>query len=191
MLRWDCCAGYGVKASLGEGEMPSLLDKQLTPDDPRAFDLLYDFPADEIAVVKRPWVDAQVIDGFPVEFRVFVEEGQPVAVANYYLQRDLPDTAALRQAAGQAVGYTQAILDALKQEGVVPAMPQQPNPQRAAATLDLLVTPENTVLFLEAGPGHFFGAHPCAFLAPDGRSVAPLEGLRLGSTKASIPLVDL
>lgn len=106
-------------------------------------------------------------------------------------QRDLSDPPALRQAAGQAVAYTQAILDALKQEGVVPAMPQQPNPQRAAATPDFLVTPENTVLFLEAGPGHFFGAHPCAFLAPDGRSVAPLEGLRLGSTKASIPLVDL
>lgn len=191
MLRWDCCAGYGVKASLSEGDSPSLLDKQLTPEDPRAFDLLYDFPADEIALVKRPWVDAQSIDGFPVEFRVFVEDGQPVAVANYYLQRDLPETAALRQAAGQAVAYTQAILDALKQEGVVPAMPQQPNPQRVAATLDFLVTPENAVLFLEAGPGHFFGAHPCAFLALDGRSVAPLEGLRLGSTKASIPLVDL
>ena len=191
MLRWDCCAGYGVKASLSEGQTPSLLDKQLTPDDPRAFDLLYDFPADEIAMVKRPWVDAQVIGGFPVEFRVFVEDGQPVAVANYYLQRDLPDTPALRQAAGQAVTHTQAILDVLKQQGLVPAMPRQPNPQRAAATLDFLVTPENTVLFLEAGPGHFFGAHPCAFLAPDGRSVEELEGYKRGSGLETIALSQL
>ena len=191
MLRWDCCAGYGVKASLGEGSAPAVADKQLFPDDPRAFDLLYDFPADTIALVKRPWVQAQAIDGFPVEFRVFVEDGRPVAVANYYLQRDLPDTPALRQAAGQAVTHTQAILDVLKQQGLVPAMPRQPNPQRAAATLDFLVTPENTVLFLEAGPGHFFGAHPCAFLAPDGRSVDELEGYKRGSGLKTIALSQL
>ena len=72
-----------------------------------------------------------------------------------------------------------------------PAMPRQPNPQRAAATLDFLVTPENTVLFLEAGPGHFFGAHPCAFLAPDGRSVDELEGYKRGSGLKTIALSQL
>ena len=191
MLRWDCCAGYGVKASLGEGSAPAVADKQLFPDDPRAFDLLYDFPSEEIALVKRPWVQAQVIDGFPVEFRVFVEDGRPVAVANYYLQRDLPDTSAMRQAAGQAVIHTQAILDVLKQQGAVPAMPRQPNPQQVAATLDFLVTPDNAVLFLEAGPGHFFGAHPCAFLSPDGRSVATLEGYKRGSGLPTLALDEL
>lgn len=191
MLRWDCCASDGVKFSLGEGTLPSVNERQLSPSDMRAFDILFAFPSDQVAVVRRPWVAADTLEGYPVEFRVFVENGEVVAVANYYLQRPLPNTEAVRRAARQAVRHSQAILAAVRAQCAVPAMPHQPNPEKVAATLDFLVTPEQDVVFLEAGPGHYFGAHPCAFLNPDGRSVAPLTGLCLASGKPAISLAEL
>ena len=191
MLRWDCCAGGEIKYSLSQGQIPSDDARCLVPDDPRAFDLLYEFPADDIALLKRPWVLAQAIENYPLEFRVFVEDGAPVAIANYYLQRDLPDTPAIRAAAAQSLAHTRAILAALARSGEVPGMPGQPDPERVAATLDFLVTEDGQVLFLEAGPGHFFGAHPCAFLRPDQRTVDALEGLRLASGGPNVPLASL
>lgn len=190
MLRWDCCAGFSVKVGMSEGMAPPMAERALEPIEPRTMDLLYDFPAEHVAVLRRPWVDAQAVDGFPLEFRVFVEDGQAVAVANYYVQRPLADTPENRQAARTALGLSRRILAALRERGTVPAMPRQPEPERVAATLDFLVTLAGDVVFLEAGPGHFFGAHPCAFLQPDG-TVAPLAGLALASGAPALPLADL
>lgn len=190
MLRWDCCAGFEVKMGMAEGQVPDLEGRKLHPMEPRTFDILYEFPCDEVAVLRRPWVEVDSHEGFPVEFRVFVERGQVVAVANYYLQRDLPDTPAIRQAAAKVVRHAQAMIDVMASSGVAPAMPGQPLPHEIAATLDFLVDKSGQVLFLEAGPGHHFGAHPCAFLKRDG-SVAELEGLCLGTGRPSIPLTSL
>lgn len=113
-----------------------------------------------------------------------------VAAANYYLQRNLPDTPAIRHAAAQAVEYAQRMIDTLASQGLSPAMPGQADPNTVAATLDFILAPSGEVLFLEGGPGHYFGAHPCSFLQEDG-SVAPLVGLSLGSGQPPIPLEGL
>lgn len=190
MLRWDCCAGLDVKMGMSSGQAPGMEERKLHPMEPRTFDILYEFPSDQVAVVRRPWVEIAQIDGFPVEFRVFAEEGKIVAAANYYLQRNLPDTPAIRQAAAQAVELAGRMLDTLADQARFPAMPGQPDPNVVAATLDFLLTPSGEVLFLEAGPGHHFGAHPCSFLRPDG-AVDPLDGMSLGSGRPGIALADL
>ena len=191
MLRWDPCGGFGLKSSMEDGVQPQSSDLLLHPGEPRTFDILYEFPADEVAVLHRPWVTALDIDGMPLELRVFVIDGEPVAVANYYLQRDLPDTELVRRSAREALDATRKVLAVMKERGIMPAMPYGPTPTAVAASLDFLVTPQGEVLFLEAGPGHYEGAHPCAFLLPDNQGVADLDGLRLGSTLPTIPLSDL
>lgn len=189
MLRWDCCASYALKDAMAEGQLPTPEERGVGVD-MRSFDLLFEFPADEINVLQRPWVKAQELDGFPVEFRVYVAQGRVHAVANYYLQRPLPDTPAIREAVNRAVAATDAIVAQLKAQGLAPAMPyQQENPHEAfRATLDFLVDEQGQVLFLEAGPGWGQGAHPCAFLNPDGRTVDPVEGLKLGSGEPTLAL---
>lgn len=110
--------------------------------------------------------------------------------ADYYIQRDIPDTPEVRAYAAQAVEYTRAVLGALAQSGRNPAMPQQPNPEQVSATLDFLVDDQGVLRFLEAGPGFGWGAHPCAFLKSNG-DVAPIEGLCLGADQLPIALDDL
>jgi hypothetical protein len=189
MLRWDCCASYALKDAMAEGQVPAPEERGIGIDI-RSFDLLFEFPAETIAVLQRPWVNAQELNGFPIEFRVFVADGRVHAVANYYLQRPLPDTPAIRSAVKDAVAATEAIVAHLQSQGQTPVMPFQPEGQETSfrATLDFLVDEQGQVLFLEAGPGWGQGAHPCAFLQPDGCTVDPVEGLKLGSGQPTLAL---
>lgn len=189
MLRWDCCASYALKDAMAEGHVPTLEERGIGIDI-RSFDLLFEFPAETIAVLQRPWIKAQELDGFPIEFRVFVADGRVHAVANYYLQRPLQDTPAIRSAVKDAVAATEAIVAHLQSHGQTPVMPFQPEGQETSfrATLDFLVDEQGQVLFLEAGPGWGQGAHPCAFLQPDARTVDPVEGLKLGSGQPTLAL---
>lgn len=196
MLRWDCCAPWGVKAALGNGQIcPAGEDAVLDPGDPRAFDLIYDYPAAAIPVFSRPWLRAMVFEDFPVEFRVFVEDGQVVAASNYYPQRALPDHAKVRRLAACAIALAQSMVDKAVARGLRPWMPAAPaNAQpKFSATLDFLVLSSAQVLFLEGGPGFGFGAHPCCFVKHiHGMTGAdPVEGLRLGIGMESIDLADL
>jgi len=189
MLRWDCCASYALKDAMAEGQAPTPQERGIDID-LRSFDLLFEFPAEDIAVLQRPWVQAQELNGFPIEFRVFVADGRVHAVANYYLQRPLPDTPAIRSAVKAAVASTEAIVAQLQAEGLSPHMPFQPPQAQPSfrATLDFLVDEQGQVLFLEAGPGWGQGAHPCAFLQPDGRTVDEVAGLKLGSGEPTLSL---
>lgn len=191
MLRWDCCASFGVKSALSDGKNPKVSDRGLFADDPRAFDILYDYPAKEIALLRRPWVKAMQVDGYPLEFRVFVDEGAPVAIANYYLQRPLADGPDIRALAVQALSYSQAILDQLAITGKKPLAPGQLPDSGLAATLDFMVDDTGQLLFLEAGPGLGYRAHLCAFFDPNTNKVAPVEGLCLASGVDAIPLAEL
>ena len=91
MLRWDACAPGMVKHLLSSGR-PEWNQKMLDwfiVDDPRAFDILYEFPNQTITVWRRPWVRVALLDGYPVEYRVFVHDGTVRGVSNYYVQRPL------------------------------------------------------------------------------------------------------
>lgn len=196
MLRWDCCAPMGIKWHVGEGHPDCPTDPatlELHPGDPRAFDILYAFPADEVAVHRRPWVPAAVHEAFPVEFRVFVQNAQVVAVSNYYVQRALPATVTIRIQARAAATAAARIVAKLRDEGRFPWMDGQTlnangEPPSFDATLDFLVTPQGDVLFLEAGPGFGLGAHPCCFYNPATKTVRPLEGILLKVGGRPLPL---
>ena len=75
-------------------------------------------------MLHRPWVTALNIEGMPLELRVFVIDGKLVAVANYYLQRDLPDTELVRRSAREALDATR--------EGAHPCMFLLPDHQGVA-----------------------------------------------------------
>lgn len=196
MLRWDCCAPLGLKEHMADGRTTCPQDhdhRDLHPGDPRAFDILYDFPADDIGVHRRPWVTAAVHDGFPVEFRVFVNNGQVVAVSNYYVQRALPATETILKQAHEACTAAARIVNAVRTAGRFPWMNGQALEANGApppfdATLDFLVTPQGHVLFLEAGPGFGLGAHPCCFYNPATGVVTSPAGILLEVGGTPLPL---
>lgn len=151
MVRWDCCAPYTLKQSMAAGQHTYQPDYQrVTFDDPRLFDILYrDWNHEMIGVFARPWIDANIIDGYPEEYRVFVEGKQVVGVSNYYPQRPLPD--ALTETAEWAAELTQKILD-------------HTNDALESFTADFIVDDGgDRMRWLEGGPGHAQGAHPCCF----------------------------
>jgi hypothetical protein len=169
-LRWEDCSPGETKWLLGKGggyrpeygRLPML-------DDPRLSDCALTDPQ---RLVVRPWVDALMMDGYPVEFRVFVERGLK-GVSSYYPQRPLPETAQMLEWAAQS-GFL-----ALKLQG------EAPRRWAGAAvgfTADFLVSAYGNVLFLEGGPPHtldgLVSAHPCCF-APrqiSGIALTPREG---------------
>ena len=90
-MRLDCCSDLEVKYRMGQGAPGFRPDfKTITFGDPRSFDLVYEFPRDSLPVWRRPWVEAQVLEGYPVEYRAYVRDGELRGISNYYPQRALP-----------------------------------------------------------------------------------------------------
>lgn len=168
MARWDHCSSLELKGAMARGRLPDADEAtSLEPWDPRAYDLAHEFPGDDIAVWARPWVAARMVDGFPLEFRVFIKDGSVIGVASYYPQRPLPETAEMlslamecRRLAEQLVAH----LDALGARPWLPGFGDRFSDSAVSATIDFLVAESGEVLFLEAGPPFGAGAHPCAFL---------------------------
>lgn len=184
MVRWDACAPLDLKYAMASKAAPSAETRRMGPDDPRAYDILTDYPADEFTVWMRPWVQARMEEGFPVEFRVFVREGQVLGVASYYPQRALPDTPEMRGLAEQCVDRTNQVLAHLAATGEYPWLTSYAGmftEGTVNATLDFLVTSNNEVVFLEAGPPFGAGAHPCAFIdrPVNGIALALAPGVQL------------
>lgn len=192
MLRWDCCAGFEVKIGMSEGQKPQGQGLHLVVGEPRTFDLLFEFPAENIDIWRRPWVKAEEIDGFPIEFRVFIANNQIVGVANYYLQRGLPADEKVLDAVNESLKLSQRMLNIMLEEGQISAMPGIEAEDLLQAgihcSLDFLLTPDGQTLFLEGGPGYGFGAHPCAFYDEKNNIVDPIEGIKLESGLPAIPL---
>lgn len=188
MRRWDCCAPLGIKQAMAHGGLACparAFDHELHPGDPRAYDILFEYPADTVSVVERPWVQARGNENYPIEFRVFVQGGRVTAVSNYYVQRALPATEEILGWARQAATYAQRMVDVALAAGARPWL-ADPSPEaqkvleRFTATLDFLVAEDGRVLFLEGGPGPGFNAHPCCYWNPETREMAEVSGVRLG-----------
>ncbi|MFK4706120.1 hypothetical protein ABIC83_002959 [Roseateles asaccharophilus] len=176
MARFDPCSGVELKHVIAEGLEPTRSDRQdLLAFDPRAFDIIHEFPADHVDVWSRPWIRAKKIDGYPVEFRVFVENSEIKGVASYYPQRPLPQTGEISGYVGDCLNLTYRVLDHLQRSKETPWMPSYEGrfvEGLVSATLDFIVTDDGNVLFLEAGPPYGAGAHPCAFIDQEIRGVA-------------------
>ena len=92
MMRFDYCASLEVKISLSDGEWecrPEFCRLEL--DDPRAFDILFEYPRPTAPVWLRPWENTLIVDGYPVEYRAFVRDGEVLGISSYYPQRPLPE----------------------------------------------------------------------------------------------------
>ena len=181
MLRWDCCSPSAVKWLMSKPDGWKQLRGRRDDngcynawetyagelfDDPRLFDILFkevapacgmDWP---LTLYKRPLFHAELDQGYPLEFRVFVENHAVIGVSSYYPQRHLSGWDWL---AHVVAGATLQLVDACP-----------------AFTADYLCVAEPTEdlpcgwALIECGPPHIVNpnpfqasAHPCCF--PPGR----------------------
>lgn len=179
MVRWDACADIGLKFAMGEGAAHER-ENALSLGDPRAYSIIYDYPADTIPVWSRPWHQAKYHGCFPIEFRVFVRDSEITGVANYYVQRELPDNAEIRGYAQKCWTAAGDLIHRMNERKRRPWMPNYVglDAQKIHATLDFLICAQTgQALFLEAGPPFGCGAHPCAFMGRGKPNGIALNGL--------------
>ena len=177
MLRFDCCASLDVKSALANGNWQWREEfRDLMLDDPRAFDIISEYPGDEIAVWRRPWIEARIEDSYPVEYRVFVRDWQIVGISNYYPQRPL---AHCPHDIDRVRSYTERLIKALEPPFLYPHTLETGVVDRDAVnfTADYILTRAHGIMFLEGGPPHELGAHPCCF--PPGY----IDGIALSASK--------
>lgn len=198
ILRWDHCSGMAVKMSVNGGEGLANPDYRgfvrneksgkLFPemDDPRAVDLLADYPGRRMPMFARPLVEPRMISGadgaYPSEWRVFVTGSKIAGISNYYPQapRALDDE--VRASVAQAIDKAQKLLDTLASTGAIPHHPTYDaiglDPEHAHCTLDFIETVDGRMLLVEGGPAHSprWGAHMCCFAPGEVAGVALAEG---------------
>lgn len=191
MLRWDCCASSDLKFEMSEGtrEVEEETRLALRIDDPRAYDILMEFPKVEVPVWQRPWIADQMIweDGWPVEYRAFVEHGKLIGISSYYPQRPLRRDDAEIDAVR---AHTNRLLEVIEGPFCWPMHIEREHLHAGLAdflvkregresepvwidgvhfTADFVMTTDG-MLFLEGGPPHTpsWGGHPCCF---EGREI--------------------
>ena len=167
MLRYDFCAPLETKVRLARG-MPAFHQDmtEFILDDSRAFDILFEFPRESVPVYQRPWIQAQIQDSYPVEYRVFVRQGVIQGISNYYPQRPLRRN---EDEIERARELTEALIDNVSPPFLWPNSPMnqwaltEHGQDGVHFTADFIVTAEGGMMLLEGGPPHEMGAHPCCF----------------------------
>ena len=166
MIRWDCCTCTEVKHRLSTGRPEwhrDLLDCFYI-DDPRAVDIIFQYPDTVMAAWSRPWMRARILDGYPVEYRVFVEADEIIGVSSYYPQRPLPDSPEVRDDVAACLLETSKLIAALPTPLEYPGWPDRPlSPDSRSFTADFMRLEDGRFLYLEGGPPFGAGAHPCCF----------------------------
>ena len=171
MMRFDCCAGLEIKHQMAQGQpfwKPEFND--IIIDDPRAFDILLEYPREEIPIWRRPWVSPIVFDNYPVEYRAFVNNGELKGISSYYPQRPLIEFKGHLETVRQ---YTELLAEAAPTPFLWPLahMPGFIKKESVHFTADFMATAEG-ILFLEGGPPHQMGAHPCCFIPGNTEGIA-------------------
>ncbi len=188
MVRWDFCSGSDLKYVMSKGspktEELTEAKRNLQLDDPRAFEILFDYPYERIPVVSREWREPKVIDGFPVEFRAFVQNNEIIGIASYYPQRPLLDNAEIMKYVEKVRLSTNVIIKHILDAGEYPwVLGYESAFERNTinASIDFLIDVGGDAVFLEAGPAWGFGSHPCAFLGGEvkGLALALADGVEL------------
>ena len=176
MFRFDFCAPLEVKLRMGAG-LPDLHPDmtRLILDDPRAYDILYEFPREAVPVYQRPWLSAMLLDGYPVEYRVFVHDGEITGISNYYPQRPLP---LIQTHLDEVTRLTGELVRRAETPFLWHSDPRltefrkSHDPDGVHFSADFIVTSKDEILFLEGGPPHELGAHPCCFQPGEIQGVA-------------------
>lgn len=185
MLRWSCCSCAVVKERLGNGEPgwhDDLLDFRI--DDFRAFDLVADYNEERIDAIARPWWRFAIHRGYPVEFRVFVEDDTVKGVSNYYPQRSLLrsyESDNFERFAARAAELAGILIENQTTPINCPLAERHGLDTKLncwtadfALKADWRREPKEALVFLEGGPGHFptGGAHGCCFAPLDISGIA-------------------
>ena len=141
MIRWDCCTCAEVKYRLDTGRPEwhqDLLDCFYI-DDFRATDIIFEYPDTVIAAWSRPWMRARLVDGYPVEYRVFVEADEIIGVSSDYPQRPLPDSPEVRDDIAVCLAETSKLIAALPTPLKFPGCPERPlSPDSRSFTADFM-----------------------------------------------------
>ena len=167
MMRFDCCSGTEVKHRLSEGHPTWHPDfNTVNIGDPRIFDIVLEFPRERIPIWRRPWLNTRTIEDYPVEYRTYVYDGNLDGISNYYIQRPLP---LIQKHIDQVTEYTNRLIEAAPTPFLWNDSPhldyfaQRYDISGIHFTADFIVSEQDEVLFLEGGPPHHLGAHPCCF----------------------------
>lgn len=211
MLRTNACASSDMKFMMQEGGLNTSDEYANSPDSvnpdvktwrslahlgcPRISDIAYSYPGADMAILKRPWVEARREGSHPVEYRVFVDNGSVVGLANYYIQRDIPLDPQVDNEIREALSMAKQLVDHMAHTGSLPfnlgADPLEFDSEKISCTMDFLVAENGDVLFLEAGPAFGAGAHPCAFMKNwDGTGKIQVQGVCLGLGQTPLALED-
>ena len=166
MMRLDCCADGELKYRMSRGDSGGFQPEfgAIILDDMRSYDMVSEYPRENIPIWQRPWAETQVIDGYPVEYRAYVRDGKLQGISSYYPHRPLPRFPEHLKAVKNCT-------ERLIQNAQTPflwhhTLMFQDNPIDRAGihfTADFLVTTQGETLFLEGGPPHELGAHMCCF----------------------------
>ena len=185
MVRWDHGTGDYMKAFMDGGHLDNGAQRGIPQnlDDPLFYERCEDMIARrgedfELILWQRPWEQAVVVDGYPVEYRVFVLSGEVQGVSSYYPQRPLPWECEWLTYAGDARRHTWKLLRHTKLRDFTAdflvSVDKEHEPERPGA--------RHQVVLLECGPPHvsanFAGADPCCFCSGETRGVvlAPQPG---------------
>ena len=113
VVRVDFAAPADVKVAAGtKGAHREVCDRtgQGFWHDMRLVELaMEDWPRPTIPVFARPYRKPWLVDGFAVEFRVWVRAGKVTAISNYYPQRPLVRSAQIERAMRTCIFYAEAI----------------------------------------------------------------------------------
>lgn len=161
MVRLDYCASMDIKYFMSTGKC------EWTPafgriflNDPRTLDILMEYPRPVVPVWQRPWITPNIIDGYPEEYRAFVFKRKLAGVSSYYPQRPL---LTIRQSLMRVASMTQRLIEVIETPMLSHLRPALQSESGADYTCAFMVTKQGDVLFLEGGPSHLAGAHPCCF----------------------------
>lgn len=170
MVRWDHCSGDYLKYFMDQGKA-IMGERERVPthlDDVRFFDLSEVFAGRrgldaDLILWRRPWVRAIYVDSHPLEFRVFVVDGEIQGVSSYYPQRPLPEDRDID--AQRAWEMTELLL---------PVGPPD-------FTCDWMVREDGSLIIIECGPPHLADhpwADPCCFKTGEihGIALRPVPG---------------
>lgn len=175
MIRWDCGASANLKLAMSDGRSPDAETLEQLPIDFRILELLRDYPRFVVPVWRRPWLGEQMMmaAGYPVEYRAFVKNGALIGISSYYPQRPLPridhhiasiesQVAALLAKLKGPFEWPARHTETMRIRAMLPTLKGTPTPDGVHFTADFAATTHG-MLFLEGGPPHFMGAHPCCF----------------------------
>lgn len=168
MVRWSCCASLYVKSPVCSGNhdwQPSFL--KLDIDDPRAYPIIFEHPAEYIHAWLRPWIEPVKQDGYPIEFRIFVRDNKVQGISNYYPQIALEDNREVEDWVNICRAYAESLIEAQQQPMNLPMLKNSPlDLSMNQWTADFIIERQSRQpLFLEGGPPNtpVWGAHPCCF----------------------------